>query len=221
MNYLRTLVVSVFAACVMIAPAGAVIVSGSVTGGGAQSQGGTFILLSTPFDPPNGPLNTLGNNTFQTPHLYAFNEDQNIAVGSEIEVDIGSNVPAGATVASHYVFFDPASVTTLTGLVTFDAPIVGILTSTAFLNATDFLANTAVTYQSPGLRGLEAIDQVSLVDAFTIAISWRAGSPGDYIRVLTEFSPGAVGEVPIPAAAPLFLSAVAGMAWLRRRRKAG
>lgn len=207
------------ASVALIAPANATIISGAVTGGQAQSQGGVFEKLTLPFDPPNGAINTVGNNTFQTPNLYGFDEDQNILLGADLSVD-GGTISAGTVVASHYIFFDPNNSTTITGSVTFDSEILGVVSSTGLLAASDFLANTGVTYLNPGLRGLEAnTDSYSLSDAFTIAIAWRASTPGDYIRVLTARSPGAP-EVPIPGAIPLFLSGLAGFGFMKRRRKA-
>lgn len=200
-------------------PAGAVIVGGSVTGGTALGQGGTFVELTLPFNPPNGPANTVGNNTFQTPNLYGFNEDQNILLGADLVADLGGTLTAGTTVASHYIFFDPRNTTSIIGSVTFDSEILGVITSTGLLLASDFLANTGVTYLNPGLRGLEAnTDSVSLSDMFTLALAWTASTPGDYVRVLTARSPGAE-VVPLPAAIPLFLTGLAGMGLMKRRRK--
>ncbi|MBT8471804.1 MAG: VPLPA-CTERM sorting domain-containing protein [Marinicaulis sp.] len=201
-----------------IGAAHAIVVSGEITGGTAVDAGGEFIILGLPFDPPNGPLNTVGNDTFQTPNVYAFNEDQNIEIMSDVVTDIGDDAMAGDTVASHYIFFDPGPNTTVVARITFDSEIFGVMTSTGLLGDSDFLANSGVTYLNPGLRGLETGDGVVLIDDFTIEIEWFAGTPGDYIRVLTAFSPGA--EIPIPGAIPLFMTGLAGVGWLRRRKKA-
>src|SRR6188472_3309868 len=61
----------------------AIIVAGAVTAGP-----GAFILLTPPLPNPFGPANSVGNDTFQSPNLYGFNEDQNVAVsGSALAVD--------------------------------------------------------------------------------------------------------------------------------------
>jgi len=62
--------------------------------------------------------------------------------------------------------------------------------------ATDFLANTSVTYISPGLRGLEWGDIVWVDedDPKRLWVSWVASSPGDYIRVFTAKSIGAIAS---------------------------
>ena len=60
--------------------------------------------------------------------------------------------------------------------------------------ATDFLANTQVNYISPELRGLERGDYV-WVDKDNpnrLWVYWAGSSPGDYIRVFTEKSAGAL-----------------------------
>ncbi|MEM8741259.1 MAG: hypothetical protein AAGE13_07145 [Pseudomonadota bacterium] len=170
-------------------PAAAFILDGAVTGG---SQPGAFAKL----DPDQA--RPVGNDTFQDPGLYGFDEDQNIRLDRDIRVDIaagspyGAVIPAGTIVASHYVFFDPAGVAWQQGWVEFDAPILGVATSVWTLQATDFLANTAITYLNPGFRGLEGEDRV-WIDAenpFQLNVDWLAWSPGDYIRVFTARSPG-------------------------------
>jgi len=193
----------------------AIIVGGQVTGGGALSQGGTFI----DFGPaPSGLV--VGNDTFQDPNLYGFDEDQNIFLTSDLNIDVGGSViGAGTQVASHYVFFDPGPGTTITGWVDFDSDILGIITSTPNLLASDFLLNNDVTYLNPGLRGLEAGDTAWIDATFSnrLNLSLFASTPGDYVRVLTAFSSGAA--VPVPAAAWLFATALIGLAGIGRHRK--
>jgi len=206
--------------------ASATIISGAVTGGNALSQGGGFIKLSVPFT-ESDPDNTVGDNTFQDPNLYGFDEGQNIDITVDLTVDILADgmgggggpgiVPEGSTVASHYIFFDPDGDTTQTGTVTFDSEIFGIITSTDNLADSDFLINTGVNYLNPDLRGLEAGDIVTITGLNTIEVDWFAGTPGDYIRVLTDFSPGAV--VPVPAAVWLFGSGLLAMIGLCRHKK--
>ena len=207
-------------------PVSATIISGAVTGGQSSSQGGTFIKLSVPFTESN-PDNTVGDDTFQDPNLYGFDEGQNIDITVDLTVDIladglgggggSGTLLTGSTVASHYIFFDPNSTTSQLGTVTFDSQIFGIITSTNNLAASDFLINTGVNYLNPTLRGLESGDSVSITSLNTIAVNWTASTPGDYVRVLTDFSPGAV--VPVPAAVWLFGSGLIGLIGIARRKK--
>ena len=152
-----------------------------------QSGSGTFVLL----DPSTG--FAVGNDTFNTDHLYGFDEDLNILLEEAIDVDIGGEngvIAEGTVVASHYVFFDSINGVHI-GTVVFDAPILGGAAYEDTMFATDFLANTNVEYLSLHLRGLEDGDQVWIDedDPKRLWVYWAGSSPGDYIRVFTERSP--------------------------------
>ena len=169
------------------APAAAVVLEGDIV---RQSGLGGFVKLdpSTPF--------SVGFDTFDDDNLYAFDEDQNIVIEEPIRVDIGGvngQIPAGTEVASHYVFFDSLSGIHI-GWVYFDAPVLGVAAFQDTMAATDYLANTDVIYISPDLRGLEQGDAVWVDpdDPQRLWVYWAGSSPGDYIRVFTERSPGAL-----------------------------
>ncbi len=199
--------------------ASATVIGGAVTGGSAFTAGGVFQLLTVPIPNPLGPPNSVGNDTFQTPNLYAFNEDQNILLGAPLLVDVGTSpIAAGTFVASHYVFFDPGPTQAIIGTVDFDAPVLAIITSTGNLFASDFLANTGVNYLNPSQRGLEAGDFVTISGPNQIRFDTLASTPGDYVRVLTAFSPIAAPE---PASVAILGGAVAAFGlWRARRRQA-
>ncbi|MEM8958645.1 MAG: hypothetical protein AAGC86_12620 [Pseudomonadota bacterium] len=167
-------------------PAAATVIDGKIL---RQTGNGEFVKLNT--DPPF----SVGYDTFNTDHLYAFDEDQNIELIEPIRVDIGVQpmIPAGSIVASHYVFFDSYNGVQY-GYVMFDAPILGIAAFQQTMAATDFLANTDVTYISEELRGLERGDRVWIDedDSHRLWVYWAGSSPGDYIRVFTALSPAAM-----------------------------
>lgn len=189
------------------------IVGGGLFDSAAKTQGGVFVELdgSTGF--------TVGNDNFQDYNLYAFDEDQNISVTGTVNVNVGTAPMAGDIVASHYVFYDaPGSSTTRQkGYVDFDADIYGVATSTPNLAASDFLANTSVTYLNPSLRGLENGDTISIDpgNSKRLLVNWASATPGDYVRVFTRFSPSA--EVPVPAAGLLLIGALGLLSRLRPR----
>lgn len=169
------------------APAQAFTLGGDVTGGS-----GGFVKL----DPSEA--FAVGEDTFDDPNLYAFDESQNIELPFDLRLDIagpeGPVLPAGVVIASHYVFFDPGFGAWQRGYVDFDAPILGIAAFQDTMAATDFLANTAVTYISPELRGLEHGDRVWVDEEnpYRLWVYWAGSSPGDYVRVFTAHSIGAV-----------------------------
>ena len=206
----------------------AIVVGGAVTGGTAFGAGGTFAELAA-----NSSF-AVGDDTFQDPNLYAFNENQNIVVANTIPVNIGTAPAAGDIVASHYVFFDPVA-DTQTGYVDFDADIYGVATSTSVLAQSDFLQNNNVTYLNPTFRGLEAGDSVAIdpSNPARLLVDWFASTPGDYVRVFTQFSAGAgtppipmdpdddmeMHAVPVPGAFALMLLALSSLAAIGARRR--
>ena len=200
-------------------PAGATIISGEVTGGTARTAGGTFVKLSLPLSNLFGPPDSVGNNNFQSPDLFGFDEDQNIFLTAPLVTDVGVNpIPAGSTVASHYIFFDPGPTQNIIGTVDFDSDILAVLTDTVDLTNSDFLAATGVNYLDPSLRGLEAGDSVTIIGPRQIRFATTANSPGDYVRVLTAFSPAAV-TAPEPGSIAFFSTGLAALGLLNRRKR--
>ena len=176
--------------------ASATIIGGGVTGGSSFAAGGQFNLIEPiPFG------FTVGDDNQQSDDLFGFNEDQNILLADALDLDVGTpQLAAGTEVASHYIFYDPV-LASIEGFVECDAVVLGILTETDTLFASDVLANTDVTYLNPAARGLEDNTDSVVIDPGNpnrILIDFFAGSPGDYIRVLTERSPIAAQEVAAP-----------------------
>ena len=176
----------------MIPAFAATMTPAEIVGGRIEQQlgSGVFVKLD-----PNQRF-TVGFDTFDDDNLYGFDEDQNIVLPVSIKVDIGGvdgQIAAGTIVASHYVFFDSLDGMQI-GFVDFDAPILGVAALQGTMAATDFLANTSVTYISPDLRGLERGDYVWIDEenAYRLWVSWAGSSPGDYIRVFTARSAAAL-----------------------------
>lgn len=161
----------------------AVILTGEVLAGSSFAKGGRFVELTE----TDGL--SIGADTFDDHNLYAFNERQNVFSDEVIEVDIGRNIAAEELVASHYVAYDPVRAN-IKARVIFDAPIIGIATSTANLAASDFLMNSSVNYLNPSARGLEGRDWIRIDpdNAAALVLMLHATSPGDFIRVFTERS---------------------------------
>ena len=130
-------------------------------------------------------------------------------------MNVGATAAAGTQVASHYIFFDPLNNLNFLGTVNFDSAVLGIITETGLLTASDALAKTGVTYLSPVLRGLEGGDVASISGTRQISINFTAASPGDYIRVITAISPSAGPEPGSLASAGL---ALAGLGLMGRRK---
>lgn len=197
-------------AVVLAAPASAAVVTGGITGGSASP--GTFEILVPPF--------TVGDDDQQAnTKLFAFNERQNVALGSNLALDLGGTLLAGTRVASHGVVFDPLNSRTVEGFVTFDRPILGLIWLTSKLNATDAaLGLASITYDiGDPARGLEGPDRTGTsFSGNTLFIDWTASSPGDNIRVLTA-------AVPEPATWAMLIAGfgLVGVAARRNRRQLG
>ncbi|MBU2712955.1 hypothetical protein [Zooshikella harenae] len=194
----------------------AIIIGGDVTGGSAATAGGMFVKLIPP-------IGNVGDDNFNDPNLYGFDEDQNIIIPSPLTVDIGpsATLPTDTEVASHYIVFDPAPSQHMVGYVDFDAPILAIMTKTSTLADSDFLANVSANYLNPSARGLEGADSVAIdpVLAHRALINFTASSPGDSIRVLTAFSPGGEPD-PTPMPVPgVFGLMILGLGLLKRQIK--
>jgi hypothetical protein len=196
----------------LAAPASAAVIGGAVTGGV-----GSFVELD------GDATFSVGKNNFDTDALYAFNETQNFVLTDDLVLELGmSPLMAGTRVSSHYVFFDPLRLSEQQGYVDFDGDILGVATTTATLKATDALISNSVTYLSPKLRGLERRDSVEIDqnNANRLLLDWRAGSPGDYVRVFTAANLSAnLSVVPLPAGGALLLSGLVGFAGLRRFKR--
>jgi len=189
--------------------------SGSVTGGSAFSAGGQFVQLCEPIGP-------VGNDNFQTADLFAFEEAQNVILAAPLTTDEGPfpTIATGSLISSYYVAFDPGASLNTVGSIQFPGTILGVMTSTATLTASDSLGAATGTYLNPGLRGLESgIDSVSVAGT-TLDVVLTANSPGDYVRVIVAGTPA-----PVPSMGPVGLGILlaivcwVGLGGLQSRRE--
>lgn len=208
---MKTPTIILSALLALAAPAHAAVIGGAVTGGV-----GSFEELD------GNSSFSVGLNNFNDDALYAFNETQNFVLTDDLAVDLGiSPLLAGTSVSSHYVFFDPRKLSNQQGYVDFDGEILGVATQTDTLSATDGLISNAITYLAPSLRGLESRDSVFVddSDANRLRVDWRAGSPGDYVRVFTAANLNNLSVVPLPAGGALLLTGLLGFAGMRRFKR--
>lgn len=217
------LVAALLGASLFAGAANATIISGAVTGGTSNTAGGTFVELD-----PNG-AHTIGNDNFQTHNLYGLNEGQNIVIGGPLNVDLLASsgtagvLAAGTVVASHYIVYDPRNADSILGNVSFDSQILALVWETANLAASDYLINNNVTYLNPGFRGLELHphpnnDMAWISAPNQVSVSLVASTPGDVLRVLTAYSPGA-DRVPEPGVLGILGLGFLGLSIAARRRR--
>lgn len=186
---------------VAASPASAAIVIGSA--GPAPVTG--FVKINSPAGLVQVGNKTSQNNGLDQTKVYGFDEKQSYTLGSNLTVTVApggsalSGAPLGVLakgthVASHYLFFDPVGVVPAAGSITFNRKILGVIRTTAGLNASDALFGIAgVGYAAVPLRGLEQGNSITFaINGNTLSYDTLAGNPGDSFRVLT-------GGVPEPA----------------------
>lgn len=183
----------------------------------ASIVGGTVTEISPP--------PAVFNDSYLTDALVGYDEKQGYTLASGLSVDLLAStsspgmVSAGTTLDSHYFFLDPVSfLIEDSWTIVFDKPVLAIITSTDLVFASDYLGAAGTIYPGPfEKRGLEncdvCVDEVTLLDAYTLQVSLHVTEPGDWFRVVTAASP-----VPVPAAAWLFGSGLLGLVAVARRK---
>jgi hypothetical protein len=129
--------------------------------------------------------------------IIAFNERGNglncFALTKDVHTDQGM-IPKSTLVKSHFIHGDPVTTLLLEGRVRFDTPIIGVISTSALLDASDGqLGRPGTTYPPAGSepnRGLEAgqADNYQVVGGgFVIAVRMEVplDSFSDQIRVVT------------------------------------
>lgn len=141
------------------------------------------------------PVDVRLDQTESDVRIIAFNERQLpcVILKDDLPVDQGV-IPKGTKLKSHFIHADPVNALLLEGRVRFDTQIVGVISTSAGLDATDALfGRPGVVYPNPGdedFRGLEPgvqADQYQII-AGGFAIQVRLQVPfdsfSDQIRVL-------------------------------------
>ena len=176
--------------CSPIADAGIVATTGQMT-------------LGPPLDSVVPPANE--DNT--TIHLFVEQTDVSLAANVDVDMITPSTydppngrtpgtIPMGTIVSSYYIHFDPVSGSDASGSVTFGEPVLGVIAkgdvsyfgNINTLGPSNFLGAGGTSY--PDLENFLGIeddpspDMVTMYQA-TVAVRFRAGSPGDRVRVIT------------------------------------
>ncbi len=155
--------------------------------------------------PTNVPPNALTSDT----HAFVFTERECATLASNLPVDVvnpsgtydetttqAGIVPSGTQVDSYYVHFDKvgdAGTATVSGTLTFDRPVLGIIFLRPTLNATDAAVGapgTTYTSNDSSFRGYEGPSDTVHVseDGRTVTFSATVGAFQDELRIITEGS---------------------------------
>lgn len=163
--------------------------------------------------------------------LLAWNERQNVTLTADLRVDRvfdetasfveadGSawKIKAGTIVSSHYLQWDPDGTGTVSTTIALDSQVFAFITADQKLFDSDsVLGLPGLDYNDFTLRGLEPGDTTDF-NGPNVDITWTAGSPGDWTRLITAFSPTAA-QAPVPPLLLPMCAALAALALLRRSR---
>jgi hypothetical protein len=179
-------------------------------GAGAASAAitGTTGHVQQVAPPASVTANVLQSDT----RILAFDERQCVTLATSLAVDItpgggAGTIPAGTSVSSQFLHFDPtgASVVTLSGSVTTDTPVLGVITSQANLDASDSLGAPGTTYPTgDAARDLEPAgpfpadgDSAAISGVDTVTVTLKDRFHFDQVRIISECpSPGDEGCTP-------------------------
>lgn len=186
--FLSVLTASIIAAT---APASAVIVAGSLTGGNFLTAGGSFVKTNPTLSP------AVGVGSTNTANVFGMDESQGATLTAATRLwhtvaladGIGfTDIGAGTKVNSHLIWIDSPvdpSPGTANGTVTFGSKILGYRFSTSAMNATTaLLGRDGVTYGA--LAPLESSNDVLSFSGRTLTYNFTSVNiTGDYVRVIT------------------------------------
>jgi hypothetical protein len=202
---------------VAAAPAGAVIVSGTLTGGNYQALGGSFIVTTAALTP------NIGVDAINLRNVYAINERGGVALTATTNrwtvAPLSAGVPlvalaVGTKVLSQFIFIDPPTIPnpgSASGTVTFGTKILGYRWKQADLVGTNALLGApGVTYGR--MAPLETTNDFINFSGSVLTYSFTSTAiTADMIRVITA--------VPEPAAWAMLIGGFAMVGAAARRRK--
>jgi hypothetical protein len=182
----KGVLVSLLAVVAVAATVGATAAVAAIT-----STSGAVVKIAPPPSVVDGALQS-------DTEIRAFDEQQCVTLSSPLQLDFsavgGSGlIPAGTSVSSHLVHFDPtgAASVTLSGSITTDATIIGGMTTQAGLDASDSLGAPGTTYPTGDpARGLDAGDTVTVsADLLTATVTLTDRFHFDQVRIITHCAP--------------------------------
>jgi hypothetical protein len=178
---------SVLALVAVVATVGAASALAAIT-----STSGTILKIAPPASVVDGALEN-------DDHFFAFDEKQCVTLTSDLAVDItpgggGGTIPAGTGVSSQFIHFDATGTrfVSLSGSITVDQPVLGVATSAANLDASDFLGTAGAYPTGDATRGFEAIqgDSASISGGqLTVNATVNDRFHFDQARVITACPP--------------------------------
>ena len=144
--------------------------------------------------------------TLRSDHtITAFDERQCVTLATSLAVDVtpgggSGTIPAGTSVSSQFLHLDPttASAVTLSGSVTTDEAVLGVITSQANLDASDATLGAPGTAYATGntARGLEGPgplpangDSLAISGANTVTVTFKERFHLDQVRIISECPP--------------------------------
>ena len=128
---------------------------------------------------------SLALNAFQAALIRVMPERENLLLASALTIG-GTTLPAGTRINVYLAHVDPTAASTLTGTMTLDRPVLGVLQTDAELSASQaLLVRAGLTYPSATGRGVEAGDSV-VVTGTTVTMSFANTTTSlDEIRIVT------------------------------------
>jgi len=199
------------------------------------SSVGALSDFTAPF-PFESTGNTIIPNGYNDNTLWIWDEQQNVILSANLYVDwvadssvsyvtplaTGYNINAGTVVSSHYVQWDPDGTGRVVATLHFDSDIFGyITTDQALFNSDAALGLPGVAYNNFLNRGLEPAEDSVIIGATAadVDINWLASNPGDWVRLITAYSPSAADPIPEPATFLLLGSGLLGLVGFKKKRK--